>query len=48
VYSIYTEAFAFGSSDFGTASAQAMVLLVIVLACTAIQFRLIERRVHYG
>ena len=47
VYSIYSEAFAFGSSDFGTASAQAMVLLVIVFACTALQFRLIERRVHY-
>jgi sn-glycerol 3-phosphate transport system permease protein len=47
VYSIYTEAFAFGSSDFGMASAQAMVLLVIVLACTVVQFRLIERRVHY-
>ncbi|HET8683370.1 MAG TPA: sugar ABC transporter permease [Micromonosporaceae bacterium] len=47
VYSIYTEAFAYGSSDFGAASAQAIVLLVIVLAGTAVQFRLLERRVHY-
>jgi sn-glycerol 3-phosphate transport system permease protein len=47
VYSIYTEAFAFGSSDFGAASAQAIVLLFIVLACTLVQFRVLERRVHY-
>ena len=47
VYSIYSEAFAYGSSDFGTASAQAIVLLVIVLACTFVQFRVLERRVHY-
>jgi sn-glycerol 3-phosphate transport system permease protein len=47
VYSIYKKAFAFGSSDFGTASAQAMVLLVIVLACTGIQFGVLQRKVHY-
>lgn len=47
VYSIYKTAFAFGSSDFGSASAQAMVLLVIVLACTGIQFGVLQRRVHY-
>ncbi|WP_327000411.1 sugar ABC transporter permease [Dactylosporangium sp. NBC_01737] len=47
VYSIYTEAFAYGSSDYGAASAQAVVLLVIVLACTLVQFRVLERRVHY-
>lgn len=47
VYSIYEKAFAFGSSDFGAASAQAVVLLVIMLACTAVQFGILERRVHY-
>jgi sn-glycerol 3-phosphate transport system permease protein len=47
VYSIYIKAFAYGSSDFGAASAQAMVLLVVVLICTAVQFRVLERRVHY-
>jgi sn-glycerol 3-phosphate transport system permease protein len=47
VYSIYTEAFAYGSSDYGAASAQAIVLLFIVLACTLVQFRVLERRVHY-
>lgn len=47
VYSIYQKAFAFGSSDFGGASAQAIVLLFIVLAFTAVQFGVLERRVHY-
>jgi sn-glycerol 3-phosphate transport system permease protein len=47
VYSIYQKAFAFGSSDFSGASAQAIVLLVVVLVCTAVQFGVLERRVHY-
>lgn len=47
VYSIYERAFAFGSADFGAASAQAVVLLVIMLACTAVQFGVLEKRVHY-
>lgn len=47
VYSIYERAFAFGASDFGAASAQAVVLLVIMLACTALQFGVLQRRVHY-
>jgi sn-glycerol 3-phosphate transport system permease protein len=47
VYSIYENAFANGASDFGTASAQAMVLMIIVLGCTALQFGVLERRVHY-
>ncbi|MGW3229953.1 carbohydrate ABC transporter permease [Kitasatospora sp. NPDC001095] len=48
VYSVYEKAFAYGSSDFGTASAQALVLLVVVLACTAVQFGVLERKVHYA
>ena len=48
VYSIYQQAFAFGSSNFGLASAQALVLLLIVLACTAVQFGVLERKVHYS
>ncbi|SCF27869.1 carbohydrate ABC transporter membrane protein 1, CUT1 family [Micromonospora echinospora] len=47
VYSIYEKAFAFGSADFGAASAQAVVLLLIMLICTGIQFGILERRVHY-
>lgn len=48
VYSIYQQAFAFGSSNFGLASAQALVLLLIVLACTGVQFGVLERKVHYS
>ncbi|WP_051970130.1 carbohydrate ABC transporter permease [Kitasatospora azatica] len=48
VYSVYEKAFAYGSSDFGAASAQAVVLLVVVLACTAVQFGVVERKVHYA
>ncbi len=48
VYSIYQNAFAFGSSNFGLASAQALVLLLVVLACTAVQFGVLERKVHYS
>jgi len=47
VYSIYTNAFAFGSSNFGLASAEAVVLLAIVGAVTAVQFGVLERRVFY-
>ena len=45
VYSIYLDAFQ--NFQFGYASAQAVVLLAIVLALTAIQFGVVERRVHY-
>ncbi|GAA1964848.1 carbohydrate ABC transporter permease [Kitasatospora viridis] len=47
-YGIYEKAFANGSSDFGSASAQAVVLLLVVLACTAVQFGVVERKVHYS
>lgn len=47
VYSIYENAFAYGSADFGMASAQAMVLMVVVLAMTGLQFGVLERKVHY-
>lgn len=48
VYSIFQDAFAYGTSDFGRASAQALVLLLVVLVCTALQFGVIERKVHYS
>jgi len=46
VFSIYETAF----RDFnpGSAAAQAVVLFLIVLALTAAQFKLLERRVFYG
>ena len=34
--------------DFGGSAAQSVVLMAIVIALTAVQFRFIERRVHYA
>jgi sn-glycerol 3-phosphate transport system permease protein len=45
VYSIYREAFV--NYQYGTASAQAVVLFIIILILTLIQFKLGERKVHY-
>jgi ABC-type sugar transport system permease subunit len=45
VYSIYLDAFQ--NFQFGYASAQAVVLFLLVLALTLVQFRFVERRVHY-
>lgn len=45
VYSIYQEAFV--NFRFGTGSAQAIVLFVVILLLTLIQFKWVERKVHY-
>ncbi|WP_336822356.1 sugar ABC transporter permease [Sporosarcina sp. USHLN248] len=45
VYSIYREAFI--NYQFGTASAQAVILFIIILIVTILQFKLGERKVHY-
>lgn len=45
VYSIYREAFV--NYQFGSASAQAVVLFILILIMTALQFKLGERKVHY-
>jgi ABC-type sugar transport system permease subunit len=45
VYSIYLDAFQ--SFQFGYASAQAIILFVLILLLTLIQFRYVEQRVHY-
>jgi sn-glycerol 3-phosphate transport system permease protein len=47
VYSIYEQAFANNNSNFGAASAQAVVLLVVVAVITAVQFGVLERKVFY-
>ena len=47
VYAIYYNSFAFGNSNFGLSSAMAVVLFAIVVAITAAQFGLLERRVFY-
>ncbi|WP_235715676.1 carbohydrate ABC transporter permease [Alkalihalobacillus hemicellulosilyticus] len=45
VYSIYQNAFM--NYQYGTASAQAFILFVIILVLTFVQFKLGERKVHY-
>ncbi len=45
VYSIYQEAFSYG--NFGFASAQAIILFLVILIVTFIQFRVGEKKVHY-
>lgn len=45
VYSIYREAFV--NYQYGTASAQAVVLFILILIMTLIQFKFGERKVHY-
>ena len=45
VYSIYLDAFQ--NFQFGFASAESVVLFALVLVLTLIQFRFVERRVHY-
>jgi sn-glycerol 3-phosphate transport system permease protein len=48
VYSLYKSAFAYGSSDYGLASALGMVLLLVVTVITVIQFRFVQRKVFYS
>lgn len=45
VYSIYKDAFVY--TKFGYASAQAIILFVVVLIFTTIQFKVGEKKVHY-
>lgn len=45
VYSIYKEAFV--NYQFGTASAQAIFLFLMILIVTALQFKFGEKKVHY-
>lgn len=45
VFKIYHDSFE--SLDFGGSAAQSVILMAIVIALTVIQFRYIERKVHY-
>lgn len=45
VYKVYSDGFV--GQDLGSSAAQSVVLLVIVSLLTVIQFKYIERRVHY-
>ena len=48
VYNLYQSAFAFGVSDYGLASAQAVILLFLVMGVTAVQFTVLQRKVFYS
>lgn len=45
VYKVYLDGFR--GNDLGGSSAQSVVLMILVFILTVIQFRLIERRIHY-
>jgi sn-glycerol 3-phosphate transport system permease protein len=46
VYKVYNDGFV--NLNLGSSAAQSVILMVIVIALTAVQFRFVERRVHYG
>ncbi len=45
VYRVYSDGFV--GLDYGGSSAQSVILMVIVLVLTVVQFKYIEKRVHY-
>lgn len=45
VYKVYVDGFR--GNDLGGSSAQSVILMVLVLILTIVQFRLVERRIHY-
>jgi sn-glycerol 3-phosphate transport system permease protein len=45
VYKVFQDGKA--GADLGSSAAQSVVLMVIVIALTAIQFRYVEKKVHY-
>ncbi|APG48462.1 ABC transporter permease subunit [Phaeobacter porticola] len=45
VYKVYVDGFR--GNDMGGSSAQSVILMVLVLALTVFQFRMIDRRIHY-
>ncbi|MBE7183022.1 MAG: sn-glycerol-3-phosphate ABC transporter permease UgpA [Methylobacterium mesophilicum] len=46
VYKVYNDGFV--NLVLGDSAAQSVILMVIVIALTAVQFRYVERKVHYG
>jgi sn-glycerol 3-phosphate transport system permease protein len=45
VYKVYNDGFR--GQDLGGSSAQSVILMIVVILLTVVQFRFIERRVHY-
>ncbi|RYE55722.1 MAG: sugar ABC transporter permease, partial [Rhizobiaceae bacterium] len=46
VYKVYLDGFR--GNDVGGSSAQSVILMIVVFVLTVLQFRFIERRVHYN
>lgn len=46
VYKVYVDGFV--GLNFGASAAQSVILMAIVIALTAVQFRYVEKRVHYA
>ncbi|NBO03709.1 MAG: glycerol-3-phosphate transporter permease, partial [Betaproteobacteria bacterium] len=46
VYKVYNDGFK--ALDLGSSSAQSVILMILVVLLTVVQFRFIERRVHYA
>ena len=46
VYKVYNDGFV--NLNLGSSAAQSVILMVIVIALTAFQFRFVEKRVHYA
>jgi sn-glycerol 3-phosphate transport system permease protein len=45
IYKVYTDGVM--NLDLGGSSAQSVILMIVVITLTALQFRFIERKVHY-
>jgi sn-glycerol 3-phosphate transport system permease protein len=45
VFKIYSDGFK--ALDYSMAAAQSIVLMLLVVALTFVQFRYVERRIHY-
>jgi sn-glycerol 3-phosphate transport system permease protein len=45
IYKVYTDGVM--NLDLGSSSAQSVILMAVVITLTALQFRFIERKVHY-
>jgi sn-glycerol 3-phosphate transport system permease protein len=45
IYKVYRDGYI--NLDLGSSSAQSVILMAVVILITAVQFRFIERRVHY-
>ena len=45
VYKVYVDGFR--GNDLGGGSAQSVILMILVLALTIFQFRMVEKRIHY-